>query len=279
MQVATAPPSHGLPFAANCTFLFAEHELLDRPRAAKEAGFDLVEFWWPFDRAVPPADDVEDFVAATVSAGVHVVGLNVYGGDAGAGERGLLSLPHREAEFRAALDSAVMLAERLGAGNLTCLYGNRVAGHSPDEQDALALGNLRHAAAAAARIGAQILIEPISGVEGHPLRTADDAVAVLLALADSTDTENVRLQVDMYHLATNGEDLGTVVGRYAGRIGHVQIADAPGRHEPGTGVLDLDAHLAALQAAGYGGSVALEYIPSDTTEASLAWLARERRSA
>ena len=118
-----------------------------------------------------------------------------------------------------------------------------------------------------------MLVEPVSGPKPYPLRTAADVVAVL----DRVDAPNVAFLCDLFHLANNGDDLDACVDAYADRIGHVQIADHPGRHEPGTGTLDLDRHLARIQSAGYRGRVALEYVPSTSTLDSLAWLPVERR--
>jgi hydroxypyruvate isomerase len=152
------------------------------------------------------------------------------------------------------------------------LYGNRI-GDDPAgarDQDALAAENLAFAADAAARIGGTVVVEPLSGAPRYPLRTAADAVAVL----DRAGRPNLALLADLYHLAVNGEDLDAVIARYGGRIGHVQVADAPGRHEPGTGELPLDRHLTALAAAGYRGHVGLEYVP---TAAGFDWLPRSDR--
>jgi hydroxypyruvate isomerase len=278
MPLATAnwPPTSSL--VASCTLLFTELPLLERPAAAAAAGFDAVEFWWPFATPTPSDGEVDAFATAVEDAGVRLAGLNVYGGDAAAGERGLVSLPGREAEFADALAAALALADRLGARGLTCLYGNRVDGTRPEAQDELAVAQLLDAAAAAAAVGARILLEPVSAAPRYPLRTADDVVAVLDRAAAAGDASNLWLLADLYHLATNGDDVGAAIAQHADRIGHVQIADAPGRHEPGTGALDLGAHLAALQSAGYRGAVALEYVPSVDTASSLAWL-RERRPA
>ncbi|MGX6448073.1 hydroxypyruvate isomerase family protein [Patulibacter sp. S7RM1-6] len=254
---------------ASCTFLFTERPVLERPAAAAAAGFDAIELWWPFPTPTPPAAEVDALVAAVRDAGVALTGLTLYGGDAGAGERGLLSLPGREDEFRAAVDAAVALAGRLGVRGLTCLYGNRLPDHDPAEQDAVADRNLPYAAEAAASVGAVLLLEPVSGAPHYPLRTADDVVAVLDRHEAAGAGPPVRMLADLYHLATNGDDVAAVIARHASRIGHVQVADAPGRHEPGTGDLDLDGLVTALAAAGYAGRVAFEYVPSGSTEASL----------
>ena len=133
--------------------------------------------------------------------------------------------------------------------------------------------HLATAAEAAARIGAQLVLEPLSGADRYPLKTAADVIGVL----DDLGHENVRLLADLYHLAVNGDDLGALVAVHTARIGHVQIADAPGRHQPGTGTLDLPGYLEKLEAAGYAGFVGIEYVPDGGTVASLDWLPLTRR--
>ncbi|MEQ0559543.1 TIM barrel protein [Amycolatopsis sp. NEAU-NG30] len=262
---------HSLPYVANLSILFKEVPLLERAAAAREAGFTDVEFWWPFDSAVPARDDVDAFVRSL--DGVRLRGLNFYAGDMAAGERGLVSWIGREAEFADSLDVALKIAERTGCRSFNALYGNRLDGEDPAKQDDLARVHLGKAADAAAQIGAQLVLEPLSGAERYPLKTAADAVAVL----EDLGRHNVRLLADLYHLAVNGDDLGALATQHISRIGHVQIADAPGRHQPGTGSLDLDRHLAGLQNAGYSGFVGIEYVPEPDTLSSLDWLPITRR--
>ncbi len=270
---------HGLPYLVNCSILFTELPLLDRPAAAKRVGFDAVEFWWPFDTGAPAVDEVDAFVAAIHNAGVALAGLNFAAGDMPGGDRGLASWPGRESEFRASVEVAVRIAERLGTGVFNALYGNRLDGVDPHEQDDLAVANLEVAARAAAEVGARVLLEPVSGAARYPLLTAREVLDVIERVRASGGVENLRLLADLYHLSVNGDDLDAVVREHAAQVGHVQIADAPGRHEPGTGTLDLDRHLSALEATGYDGWVGLEYSPSTTSQDSFDWLPRERRSA
>jgi len=267
--------SHSLRYEVNCSILFTELPLLERPAAARAAGFDAVEFWWPFAEAVPADKDVDAFVAAVREAGVQLVGLNFCAGDMPAGDRGLVSWPARSGEFRDNIDVTLGIGERLGCRAFNALYGNRVDGASPEAQDELGAENLALAARAATRIGGTVLVEPVSGAERYPLRTAADAVAAI----DRAGEPNLGLLADLYHLAVNGDDVDAVITEYAARIAHVQIADAPGRHEPGTGGLPLDRQLSALETAGYAGWVGLEYKPSATSATSFAWLPRERRTA
>lgn len=271
--------THALRYAANCSMLFTELPLLQRPAAAKSAGFDAIEIWWPFTTSVPADAEVDEFVTAVQDAGVQLVGLNFAAGDMPGGDRGLVSWPARSDEFRDNIALTVGIGERLGTRAFNALYGNRVEGVTAAEQDDVAADNLALAGAEAARIGGVVLLEPVSGAERYPLRTAAQAVAVIERVERSHGTTNLALLADLYHLTVNGDELSSVVAEQAARIGHVQIADAPGRGEPGTGSLDLDEHLTALEATGYQGWVGLEYKPTEATEASLDWLPRQRRAA
>lgn len=248
--------------------LFTEVELLHRPAAARDAGFDAVEFWWPFDRTVPADAEVERFAAAIEDAGVALVGLNLPAGDLAAGQRGLMALPGRETELAEGVAVAAALTARLRVSGCNAPYGNRVDGVTPAEQDELATANLARAARALAASGTRVWLEPMSGVDAYPLRTAADALAAADRVVAAGAPEPLLL-ADLYHLTANGDDVADVLRRHAARIGHVQVADHPGRHEPGTGTIPFTEHLATLDAAGYDGWVAAEFVPSTTTGASL----------
>ena len=187
-------------------------------------------------------------------------GLNFFAGDLAGPDCGVLSIPGRSGQFRDNIDVVAGIGERLGVRGFNALYGNRVDGVDPAAQDELAAENIVLAAKAAAGIGATVLIEPVSGPKPYPLRTADDAVAVVQR-ARAAGAANVGFLCDLYHLASNGDDLDAAIAAHAGVIAHVQIADAPGRGEPGSGQLDLDRYLAALEDRGYRGWVSLEYKP------------------
>jgi hydroxypyruvate isomerase len=268
-------------FDVNLSILFTELPLLERPAAARQAGFDAVEFWWPWPVAVPSDAEVDAFVAAVRDAGVQLAGLNFFAGDMPGGDRGLVSWPARSAEFRDNIDVTVGLGEQLGCRAFNALYGNRVDGATPQEQDALAAENLALAARAARRIGGTVLVEPVSGAPRYPLLTAADALDAIdrVAKKDSGAAENVALLLDVYHLAANGDDVEKAITASAGRIGHVQIADNPGRNEPGTGRLDIDGHLRRIAATGYDGWVGLEYKPSGASADAFDWLPRAQRAA
>ena len=268
-----------LRYSANLSMLFTELPLLRRPAAAAEAGFDAVEIWWPFAAAVPADSELEAFARAVQDAGVQLVGLNFFAGDMPGGDRGVLSIPGRSAEFRENVAVAVELGARLGCRAFNALYGNRVDEAQPQEQDAVAQDNLVLAADATAGVGAVVLVEAVSGAPRYPLRTVADVLGVIERAEDETSVTNLRLLLDLYHLAVNGDDLQAAVSVQVDRIGHVQIADAPGRHEPGTGNLDIDRYLGQLTAEGYRGYVGLEYKPRGETGAGLGWLPRQRRSS
>jgi hydroxypyruvate isomerase len=269
--------THSLPYLANCSMLFIERPLLERPAAAADAGFAAVELWWPWpDNPVPSDVEVDALIASVQDAGVQLVGLNFFAGRLTGPDAGVLSIPARSQEFRDNVAVAVGIGERLGVSAFNALYGVRVDDATPQEQDELATENLALAAAAAARIGATVLVEPVSGPKPYPLRTAADVIGVLDRV-QATGHTNVGFLCDLFHLANNGDDVGAAIAAYADRVAHVQIADCPGRGEPGTGQLDLDGHLTDLQARGYAGWVGLEYTPTTTTEESLSWLSVDRR--
>jgi hydroxypyruvate isomerase len=266
-------------YAVNTSILFTELPALERPAAARRAGFGAVEFWWPFDVAVPADSAVDAFVTAIRDAGVQLIGLNFAAGDMPGGDRGLVSWPARSGEFRDNVDITVGIGEQLGCRAFNALYGNRVDDSTPEQQDDLAVENLTVAAQAADRIGGIVLVEPVSGAPRYPLKTATDVVGVVDRVQRDTGAGNLRFLCDLYHLAVNGDDVDAAIALHADRVGHVQIADAPGRNEPGTGQLPLDRWLEALAQAGYDGWVALEYKPSGTTVDSFGWLPEPARGA
>lgn len=269
-------------FTANLSIMYTELPALERPAAAAADGFTAVEWWWPWpDEPVPPDATVDAFVRSNIDAGVRVTGLNFAAGQLPGPDRGLLSRPADSAAFADNIDVAVGIAERTGCGALNALYGNRVEGEAPEKQDALAVENLAAAGRAADRIGAVVLLEALNPAESpdYPLYTAAEVATVIDRVQRETGVDNLRFLCDLYHLARGGEtDLAGVLTGYADRIGHVQVADCPGRHQPGTGELDFPALLGTLAGTGYGGWVGLEYKPDPDTGASLGWLPADRRA-
>lgn len=270
--------THSLRYDVNCSILFTGLPVQQRAAAARAAGFDAAEFWWPFPVAVPSDAQADAFVRSVRDAGVTLVALNFFAGDISAGERGLVSWPARAAEFRDNVDATIGIGEQLGCRAFNALYGNRIDGVVPEQQDDIAVANLALAARSAAHIGGTVLVEAVSGPQPYPLRTAAGAVAVVDRVRREAAASNVAFLADLYHLSVNGDDLAEVVRTYADRVAHVQIADAPGRHEPGTGTLDLDGTLARLETARYAGYVGLEYVASDPLSPDFGWLPRERRA-
>jgi hydroxypyruvate isomerase len=190
-------------------------------------------------------------------------------------------VPGEESErFRRNIDVVVDFAQSTGCAALNALYGNRVSGVTPEEQDELALENLASAARAADGIGAVLLIEALNAIESPhcPIVSAPKAVAVADSVNEATGLGNAKFLMDLYHLAMNGEDLHKVIDEFTARTGHVQIADSPGRGAPGTGELDFPDLLGRLAKAGYEGRVGLEYKPGDQPSAeSFEWLPRPLR--
>jgi hydroxypyruvate isomerase len=271
-------------FSVNLSILFTELPLLERPAAAAAAGFTAVELWWPWaDSPTPAQTELDALRTAIEDAGVRLTGLNFYAGRLPGPDRGALSVPGEESErFRANVDVAAGFAESLGTKALNALYGNRVEGVDPAEQDALALENLALAARAADRIGAVLLIEALNAPESplYPLVSARSAVGIADKVDAATGLGNARFLMDLYHLSMNGEDLPSVIERCAGRTGHVQIADNPGRGAPGTGSLPLEELLGLLRKSGYEGWTGLEYKPGDRPSAeAFDWLPAEARAA
>ncbi|SRR6266704_250109 len=266
-------------YDVNLSILFTERPLLERPAAAAAAGFDAVELWWPFADPVPSDRDVDNLVHAMADAGTRLVGLNFDAGNMPGGDRGLLSVPEWSARFRDNVDVTIGIAAETGCRALNALYGNRVETATAQEQDELGVENLARAAQAASRIGAVVLVEALNSYESprYPLLSAADAIGVIERVRAVSGADNLRLLCDLYHLGRMGEDLGKVITTYADRTGHVQIADVPGRHQPGTGQLDFDHLLGLVSDSGYAGYVGLEYKPLGPSAESFDWLPREQR--
>lgn len=263
-------------FDVNVSILFTEVELPRRPAAAAAAGFGAVEMWWPFDTPEPGDAEVDDLVRAVSDAGVRLVGLNFYAGDLPGGDRGVLSIPAQAAAFRANVPVATELAQRLGCGVLNALYGNRVDGVDPAEQDALADENLSMAADAAARVGATVVLEAQNPHEQprYPLHTSADILAAIERVHAGSGVQLAWLYDAYQHQRSEGNLIATI-SEHAGRMAHVQIADPPGRNQPGTGEVAWPRVFRALEEAGYDGWVGLEYKATGSTEDSFGWLRDE----
>ncbi len=266
-------PTSRWPIAANISLLFHELPLSERPAAAAREGFSAVEMWWPFASAKPASSEIDDLVAAVEDADIPLVALNFAAGNLAAGDRGLLNDRAKAAQFRASVELAVLIGERTGCRLFNALYGNRLDGVSSAQQHDQAASNLAYAAWAADKVGGTVLVESLNVIENPRYllpRPADAARVVLTARASGHP--NVALLADVYHWAADGDDPAAALDAYAPVIGHIQVADYPGRHEPGTGEINFEAIYAALQRNGFRGIVAAEYRPAARTEDGLGWI-------
>jgi hydroxypyruvate isomerase len=253
-------------FAANLSMMFTEAPFLDRFALAAEAGFKAVEFLFPYDH---PATEV---AARLRGAGLQQVLFNMPPGDWNAGERGLACLPDRQDEFREGVQRALDYAAALGCPRLHAMAGIPAAGLPYATAMATYTANLAWAAETCAAAGVRLLIEPINPVDvpGYFLNSFDLAADIIRALPQ------VGLQFDIYHCAMMA---GRIVDRARAllpAIGHMQLADVPGRNEPGTGEINWPFVFARIDEMGYRGWIGCEYRPRAGTEAGLGWFASHR---
>jgi hydroxypyruvate isomerase len=257
---------------ANISILFRDVPFLERFTRARAAGFRAVEFWWP------SGEDLAAVQAAIAHAEMTVVLFNFDAGDMPAGDRGLLSDPDRAARFRENVPVALELADRLGVKMLNALVGVALEGVGRQRQLELARENVAWAADEAAASGASILIEAVNTFENGPYLLSSTRQAAQFVA--SVERPNVALQYDVYHMQRMEGNLVATLRERIGQIAHIQVADSPGRGEPGTGEIHYPYVLDAIEQLGYGGWVGLEYLPGGaTTEAGLGWLPEPLRGA
>lgn len=250
-----------LKISANLSMLFVEHEFLDRFDAAAKAGFAGVEYLSPYDH------EPEVVAARLKNNGLTQVLFNLPAGDWGKGERGIAILPDRVGEFRHGVDKAIDYANALGCGQINCL-----AGITPESIERAVLektfvDNLTYAARKLKDAGVKLLIEPINtrDIPGFFLSHSRQA----LELIDRVGSNNLYLQYDIYHMQVMEGDLARTIETNFGRIAHIQLADNPGRNEPGTGEINCPFLYSHLDRIGYAGWVGAEYRPKASTEAGL----------
>ncbi|MFO7647223.1 hydroxypyruvate isomerase [Halomonas campaniensis] len=251
-------------FAANLSMLFTEVEFLDRFAAAARAGFQGVEYLFPYDY---PAETLK---ARLDDNGLTQVLFNLPAGDWAAGERGIACHPDRVEEFRDGVERAIAYARVLGNTQVNCLAGIKPQGVSDDEARQTLIENLRFAAGKLADAGILLIAEPINtrDIPGFFLNRTEQALAIF----DEVGSDNLKLQYDIYHMQIMEGDLAPTIEKHLARIAHVQIADNPGRHEPGSGEIHYPFLFAHLDRLGYRGWVGAEYKPAATTEEGLGWL-------
>ncbi|MBN8938311.1 MAG: hydroxypyruvate isomerase [Rhizobiales bacterium] len=258
-------------FAANLTMLFNEQGFLDRFEAAAEAGFTGVEYLFPYDF------DKGELAARLKRWNLTQVLHNLPAGHWDAGERGIAILPDRVGEFRSGVYRAIDYAIALGCSRVNCLVGVAPDGADPARLHETLVGNLRFAADELEQAGITLLIEPINtrDIPGFFLNRTGQA----LRLIDDVGSPNLVLQYDIYHMQIMEGDLARTIETHLDRIGHIQLADNPGRHEPGTGEINFPFLYRHLDAIGYGGWIGCEYKPARDTRAGLSWLPREALAA
>ncbi len=256
-------------FAANTSFLFTELDFLKRFDAARQAGFRAVEFHFPYPYEHAALE------AAVKAAGVEVVLFNLPPGDWEKGERGIACHPDRTAEFRDGVAKAIGYARTLKCPRVNCLAGIAPKDADPERVRASLVENLRYAAAALAQESVTLVMEPVNPrtVPGFYLNTTRQALELIGAVGSA----NLKIQYDIFHMQIVEGDVAKTIEANLAHIGHVQFADVPDRHEPGTGEVNFDFLFDWLDRVGYAGWISAEYVPAKGTAASLGWLKRHTK--
>ena len=253
-----------LKFAANLTMLFNEVEFLDRFQAAAQAGFKGVEYLFPY--AYP-----KDQLAALLDKHKLTQVLhNLPAGDWAAGERGIACHPDRVGEFQEGVGKAIEYAQALGCKQINCLAGIAAKDVSPEKAHATFVANLRFAADKLSQAGIRLLIEPINtrDIPGFYLNRTTQALAIIKEVGSA----NLALQYDIYHMQIMEGDLAPTIQRNLPSIAHIQLADNPGRNEPGSGEINYPFLFGFIDQLGYAGWIGCEYKPKTSTTAGLGWI-------
>jgi len=255
-------------FAANLTLMFNEYEFLDRFAAAARAGFRGVEYLFPYAH---PAERLAE------ELGKHrltQVLFNLPAGDWGKGERGIACHPDRVTEFRDGIAEAIRYAHTLGCTRVNCLAGIAPVGVPVEKVHETLVENLRYAALALARAQIRLMLEPINtrDIPGFFVNRTAQALMIM----DAAGSDNIALQYDAYHMQIMEGDLAHTIQARLDRIGHIQIADTPGRHEPGTGEINHEFLFRHIEGLGYRGWIGCEYKPAARTEEGLGWFSAYR---
>jgi len=252
-------------FAANLSMMYADSHFRDRFDRAAASGFDAVEFLFPYDYT--PAE----ITAAARASGVKVVLFNTVPGDWAKGERGLAALPGREKEFLDGVAKALDYATAVGCPRIHAMAGLVPEGVDREEMGRVYRDNLAKAAAMAAKASVDVVIEPINtrDIPGFFLNRTEEAAAVIADVG----APNLKIQFDIYHRQIMQGDLARAIAEHLPLIGHMQIADNPGRHEPGTGEINYPFLFGEIDRLGFDGFIGCEYKPKGDTEAGLGWFA------
>ncbi len=250
-------------FAANLTMMFTELPFLGRFGAAAEAGFDAVEFLFPYEF------DKMELASLLAANGLTLVLHNLPAGDWGRGERGIACHPDRVAEFRTGVERAIDYATALHCAKVNCLAGILPEGVAADAARATLIQNLGYAAGKLQAAGIGLLLEPVNtrDIPGFFVDRTRPALDIIAA----TGSSNIKLQYDIYHAQVMEGDLTRTIETEFDRIGHIQLADNPGRHEPGTGEINYPFLFRRIDELGYRGWIGCEYKPATTATAGLSW--------
>jgi hydroxypyruvate isomerase len=251
-------------FAANLSMLYTEYPFIQRFAAAAADGFKAVEY-------VSPYEETPDAIASELKKhGLTQALFNLPAGDWAAGERGIACLPDRIGEFEASVDKALVYAAALDCRKINCLAGIAPPGADPDKLEETLVNNLRYAAPRLADAGVTLVFEPINtrDIPGYFLTNTGHAERII----ERVDHANLLIQYDFYHMQIMQGDLVATFERLQKSIGHVQIADNPGRHEPGTGEINHDFIFRRLDELGYDGWVGCEYRPGAGASEGLGWM-------
>jgi hydroxypyruvate isomerase len=262
-STAASAKERNVKLAANVSMIFRDLPFADRIPAAAAAGFQAVEMYWPEPGELPRTEQAR-FVQDVSALGIQVVQLNFITGERLGVDSGVAGEPDRAHLFRANVPEAVELAARLGCRRINALAGNRLSGVSHGRQVETLLESVGMAADAAASEGISVMVETLNRTD-HPSFLLPD-IASVMELLDRLDQPNVRLLFDVYHAAMTGEDVPAAIRRAGPMIGNVQLADVPGRNEPGTGEIDFAAVLRELALVGYDDWIACEYIPRNAED-------------
>jgi hydroxypyruvate isomerase len=251
-------------FAANLSMLFAEYPMEQRIDQAASAGFKAVELAYPYDTGTAPILEAID------RTGVTIVQFNLRAGNFAAGDRGFANDPRRTSEFREGVQEALGIAQAIGVKQLNCLVGKSLEDVPVHDQWTALQENMSYAAEEGSKVGILQMVEPVNTIDvpGYVLCSPHRGFAFL----DEVAHPNLKVQYDLYHAQRMEGNLISTIRDHIGQIGHIQVADSPDRHEPGTGELNYPFLLSAIEDAGYAGWISLEYNPATTTVEGLSWI-------
>lgn len=253
-----------LKFAANLSMLFTEVPFMERFALAKAAGFSFVEYMFPYDY------NVSELKQQLQDNGLRQILFNLPAGDWSNGDRGLGANPERVEEFRAGVPKAIEYALALGVPQINCQVGKQLPNHSYEEHWHTMVENVGFAAKALHKHGLRLVVEPVNrfDIPGFFLYRTEQ----VLKLIDQLQLPNILVQYDVYHAQREEGELTATLRQHLNKIGHIQIADNPGRHQPGTGEINYPFIFKELETLGYQGYIGLEYVPSPDSKSSFGWI-------